>query len=244
MRKGFTMLEVLVAMSLLFVVLATVYQTFQVQVQSTERAHSLLRESQTARLALTMMARDLQSAYWEPGGGEEDLEEFSQGAPGVKKVATEHAEGPDLMFMVQPVQEEGRPWDRMAFLTLAPPWSSVASRHAWVRAVEYRLARDPESGRGVLVRRDNPMPGKDLLTGGEEWILAEDVLGFEVQCMDIDGAVTTGWDSRDKGYLPSSVLLHLWMYDPRRSGDTPTLFSLRVALPPSGEELYERKTSL
>ncbi len=244
MKKGFTMLEILVAMSLLFVVLATVYQTFQVHVQSTERAHCLLRESQSARLALTMMARDLQSAYWEPGEGEEEPEELLQEAPGVKKVTAQEDEGVELMFMVQPNQEEGRPWDRIAFLTLTPLWGPVASRHAWVRAVEYRLARDPETGRGVLVRRDNPMPGKDLLTGGEEWILAEDVLGFEVQCMDMDGAVTTGWDSRERGYLPTSVLLHLWMYDPRRSGDAPTLYSLRVALPPSGEELYEGKTSL
>jgi len=238
-KKGFTMLEILVAMSLLFVVLATVYQTFQVHVQSTERAHSLLKEAQSARMVLTMMARDLQSAYWEPAEGEETEEELPDGSAGTKKLAAERAKEAEILFMVQPIQQEGKPWDRMAFLTLAPPLGPVASRHPWVRAVEYRLVRDAESGRGVLVRRENAMPGKDLLAGGEEWALAEDVLGFEVQCMDLDGEPTNGWDSRERGYLPASVLLHLWMHDPRRAGDPPTLYSIRVALPPSGEELYE-----
>jgi hypothetical protein len=101
--------------------------------------------------------------------------------------------------------------------------------------VEYRLARDQDTRRSVLVRRENLTPGKDLLSGGEEWALAEDVLGFEVLCMDNKGEMLPAWDSRVKQSLPRSVIVHIWMSDPRRPQDEPVLYTLRVLLPPSGE---------
>jgi prepilin-type N-terminal cleavage/methylation domain-containing protein len=66
MKRGFTLLEVLVSMALLFVVMATVYQSFEVHVRSMEAALEVHRRNQVARLVLAMMARDIRSAYWPP----------------------------------------------------------------------------------------------------------------------------------------------------------------------------------
>jgi prepilin-type N-terminal cleavage/methylation domain-containing protein len=234
MRKGFTLLEILVAMSLLFVVLTVVYQTFEIHTRSMERARGIQRGTQTARLALTMMARDLQSAFWESkvsgDEGEEEEEEIGETA------GEAMAKGAEAYFLVQPVQEEGRPWDRMAFLTLGPTSGPFLAQYPWVHAVEYRLAREVETRRVVLVRRQNLLPGKDLLVGGEEWTLAEGVRGFQVQCVSAQGETSDSWDSRERKALPRLVLLRLWVADPQKPDDEAVLYSLRVALPSYGEE--------
>ncbi len=232
MRKGFTLLEILLAMSLLFVVLTLVYQTFDIHIRSIERARAVQRGTQVARLALTMMARDLQSVFWEGGASEDDEVEEEAG----QTAGEATAQGAEAYFLVQPIQEEGRPWDRMAFLTLGPTSGPFLARYPWVHAVEYRLAREVESQRVVLVRRQNLLPGKDLLVGGEEWAVAEGVRGFQVQCVSAQGETTDSWDSREKKSLPRLVLLRLWVADPQRPEDAAVLYTLRVALPPYGEE--------
>jgi prepilin-type N-terminal cleavage/methylation domain-containing protein len=239
-RRGFTLLEILVAMSLLFVVLATVYASFETHVRGMERAREVQRQAQVARLALNMLARDLQSAYWDPRSVSEDeatLEEQDDEDEevAVPAIAPQSEEDPEVLFLVQPIREDGRPWDRIAFLTVAPFWSPVATSYPWVHAVEYRLAREVESRRPVLVRRENPTPGRDLLAGGEEWVLADDVLGLEILCLDQAGQTASSWDSRVKRNLPRSVLVKLWMADPARPGEEPTPYTLHALLPPSGD---------
>jgi type II secretory pathway component PulJ len=220
-------------MALLFVVLASVYQSFEIHVHSMEVAREVHRENQVARLTFAMMARDLQSAYWAPVAGEapddeEDLELDEEAEERVEEEAEE-----EVIFLVQPIRDDGRPWDRIAFLSLGPTWSPQLSRHPWVHAVEYRLARDQDTHRPVLVRREDLAPGKDLLSGGEEWALADDVLGFEVLCMDRSGVIHSGWDSRVKKSLPRSVTVRMWTVNPRKPGEEPSLHTLRVVLPPS-----------
>jgi prepilin-type N-terminal cleavage/methylation domain-containing protein len=238
-RRGFTLLEVLVAMTLLFVVLTTVYTSFEIHIRSMERGRQVQRDSQTARLVFAMMARDLQSAYWEPKPEDWQEEEEAQQKEGKVLAETQEEKEMEVLFLSQPIREDGRPWDRLAFLTLGPSWSPLLSRYPWVHAVEYRLARDQDTRRSVLVRRENLTPGDDLLSGGEEWALAEDVLGFEILCMDHKGEMVNTWDSRARKSLPKAVVVHIWMSDPRRPQDEPTMYTLRVALPPSvksGEE--------
>jgi len=76
-----------------------------------------------------------------------------------------------------------------------------------------------------------------LLTGGDEWLLAENVRGFEVFCVDEDDDVTEAWDSRETQSLPRSVLLRLWLWNPEKPEEDPVPYALRVSLP-----LYEEAT--
>ncbi|MGQ9859883.1 MAG: PilW family protein [Thermodesulfobacteriota bacterium] len=233
---GFTLLEILVAMGLLFLVLATIYESFRVHVQSMERALRVHRFNQVARLALSMMARDLQSVFW-PTPSVEEIEEMDEEEEGQQEqslgpVVLEEVEDQEAYFLVQPMEEDGRHWDRLIFLSQAPLGGPFPNRYPWVHAVEYRLARDQDTGKPVLVRREDLAPGRDITYGGEEWALSEAVVGLEVVCISRSGQAVREWDSRVRGSLPATVLVRLWVGDPLGE---PTLYTLRVMLPPSLE---------
>lgn len=226
MRRGFTLLEILVALSLLFVVLTTVYQSFRIHIRGMERGRAVQRETFTARLILDMMAKDLQSAYWEEG---------TQAVEGQKEVETSESEVPRF-FVVQSMSEADRSTDRIAFLSMGPSWRPRQTKSPLVHEVEYRLMMDDETERWVLVRREDITPDSDLLSGGVQWILAEDVQGFEVECMDAKGETPDAWDSREKGALPSSVLLRLWPSRAEQNESETVPYTLRVGIPIAGKE--------
>lgn len=235
-HTGFTLLEILVATGLLFLVLTTIYESFRVHVQSMEKALRVHRFNQVARLALSMMARDLQSVFWPTPSLEEieemDEEEEEHQEQSLGPVALEEVEDQQAYFMVQPMEEDGRHWDRLIFLSQAPLGGPFPNRYPWVHAVEYRLARDQDTGKPVLVRREDLATGRDITSGGEEWALSEAVVGFEVVCISRSGQAVREWDSRVRGSLPAAVLVRLWVADPLSE---PTLYTLKVMLPPSLE---------
>lgn len=242
LEKGFTLLEIFVAVSLLFVVLATVYGSFQVHVETMERASRVHRMNHVARVSLSMLARDLQGIFWPllsaqeaqelSDEEEEDLEEEEET---MGPVAKEQAEQQELYFLVQPIQEAGRPWHRMILLSQSIPGGPLLNQYPWVHAVEYRLAKDQDTGRPVLVRRENLAPTRDILSGGEEWALSEAVVAFEVLCLSRTGEVLQEWDSRITRSLPAAVLVRLWVQDPADPAQEPVLYTLRVSMPPSLE---------
>lgn len=239
---GFTLLEVLVAMSLLFVILATVYQSFQVHVQTMQRALQVHRLNQVARVSLSMLARDLQGVFWPVLSAEQALElseeedtDLDEEEEELGPVAKENLEEQELYFLVQPIQEAGRPWHRMIFLSQSVPGGPLLDQYPWVHVVEYRLAKDQDTARPVLVRRENLAPTRDILSGGEEWALSEAVVAFEVLCQSRSGEMLQEWDSRLTRSLPVAVLIRLWVQDPAQPAQEPVLYSLRVSLPPSPE---------
>ncbi len=241
-QAGFTLLEIFVAMSLLLVVLATVYSSFQVHVSTMERAIQVHRLNQVARISLSMLARDLQRIFWPVLSAqealelfEEDEEELEEDLEKIGPVDMESLEDQELYFLVQPIQEAGRPWYRMIFLSQSIPGGLLPDQYPWVHAVEYRLAKDQDTGRPVLVRREDPAPTRDILSGGEEWALSEAVVAFEVLCLSPTGELVPQWDSRVTRTLPAAVLVKLWVQDPADPGQEPALYTLRVPLPPSPE---------
>lgn len=242
LKEGFTLLEVFVAISLLFVVLATVYGSFQVHVKTMERAVQAHRLNHAARVSLSILARDLQGVFWPLLSAEEALEllEEDEEEPDEEEetmgpVAKEKVEDQELYFLVQPIEEAGRPWYRMILLTQSIPGGPLLDQYPWVHAVEYRLAKDQDTGKPVLVRRENLAPTRDILTGGEEWALSEAVVAFEVLCWSRSGELLKEWDSRITRSLPAAVLVRLWVQDPTDPSQEPVLYSLRVSMPPSPE---------
>ncbi len=61
--KGFTLLEVLLAMSILAVVMTVIYATFSTAGQSVERAEVLRDETDLARTLIARLSQDIENAY-------------------------------------------------------------------------------------------------------------------------------------------------------------------------------------
>jgi type II secretory pathway component PulJ len=198
-------LELLVAIALLFIVLSAVYQSFRIHIQAMTRGREIQQETFSVRLVFDVLQRDLQSAFWEAEAqGTEEGEASSR---------------PPLFLVQSRADEEGRPRDRIAFLTIASSSGPRPSELVRVREVDYRMVQEEDAeGRlhWVLVRREDDTPDEDLLTGGEQWVLARDLQGFEVICSGAQGEPTRGWDSRVQGGLPREVAVRIW---PSRSGE-------------------------
>ena len=225
MKKGFTLLEIMVAMALLFIVLATVYESFQVHVRSIKLAREVQNGVRSSRLTFAMIAKDLQSAF------REDDTEGQQQAVGDEKPPS---------FLVQTGREDKRPRDRIAFLTLGPSWSPVFVPSPRPHEVDYFMAEDEDRGYWKLMRREDLTPDDDILTGGSTWTLVEKVLGFEVLCTDDDGNDVETWNSKEQKKLPKSVVIKLWIGDSEDSEEKdPEPFVLRVAIPSKPEEKTE-----
>ena len=226
MRKGFTLLEIMVAMALLFIVLATVYESFRVHVKSIAMAREVQTGVRASRLAFAMIAKDLQSAF-----REDDQEGEPQSGDEEKPPS----------FIVQTGREDKNPRDRIAFLTLGPSWSPVVVPSPRPHEVEYLMIEDEDrEDHWVLMRREDLTPDGDILTGGSAWTLVEKVLGFEVLCTDDDGNDMETWDSKEQKKLPKSVIIRLWIGDSEDSDTEDTdPFTLRVAIPSRPEEETE-----
>lgn len=223
MKRGFTLLELLVAVALLFIVLSAVYQSFRVHTQAMTRGREIQQQTFSARLIFDVIGRDLRSAFWEAGAEE------TEGGEGISR--------PPLFLVRSGIDEEGHPRDRIAFLTIASSAGPKSpSGLARVREVDYRMVQEEDAqGRPhwVLVRREDDTPDEDLLSGGDQWVLARDLQGFEVTCAGTQGEATRDWDSRGRGGLPREVAIRIWPSSSEGGPERPSPYLLHVEVPVS-----------
>ena len=226
MRKGFTLLEIMVAMALLFIVLATVYESFRVHVKSIAMAREVQTGVRASRLAFAMIAKDLQSAFREDDQEGEPQSGDEEKPPVVyrpNRTGGQKSEGPYRLSDARPLVE--------------PRCRAVSE------APRGRIPHDRRRGQRRPLGVDAPedlTPDGDILTGGSAWTLVEKVLGFEVLCTDDDGNDMETWDSKEQKKLPKSVIIRLWIGDSEDSDTEDTdPFTLRVAIPSRPEEETE-----
>ena len=211
--KGFTLLEVLIALLILAVVVSTLYSVHSGTVYHLTASRSQAEIYEMARVTLARMTEDLACAHRPPDEplttGKEPENDFFSGEEIVLNGTTGHtlqfvtraslgfAAGGDLLrIRLDTRQEEGLPG-----LTL------------------YRTE--------TAVLGDPPPPEKD------GWVLCEDVWELTVSYQDADGRTYARWDSSAElfgGRLPVLVSITLRLHNPANRG-TPYRFTTQVALP-------------
>ncbi len=204
--RGFTLIEVLVAVAISSLVLAVAYGSFFQVIKSKEFAEESLELYSEARVALGMISRDLAMA-------------FLRGSvyPGSQGIQPPYFEGSE--------SGSGEKTLRMVTFTYGPVAGGAGVDQT---EVEYATRLDRESGLFVLVRRENPFMDEE--SGWIEYPLSERVVAFDLSYLPSAGAgeLVTEWDSAVAGALPAAVVVKLVLRSPR-GDDVP--FSTTVALP-------------
>lgn len=172
-QRGFTLIEVMIAIAILAGIAMTIYGAFSGMKRSKEGIERLNDRHREGRLAMSRMVRELQSAY---------LSAHEPIAPvqAVQKTAF--------------IGSNGSPGDRIDFATFSHRRLLENSKDTDQAEVSYFTGVDPENpGRVNLLRRVSPEI--DLLPdeGGKTEILATDVDLFEVEYLD---AATGQWQER------------------------------------------------
>jgi general secretion pathway protein J len=172
-RRGFTLLEVMIAVAVMALIGALTWQSFDGAYALKQRVETAEERDQSVRGALDRIVREVSMTF-----------------------LSEHYD--HKRFRERPTFFKLKDGRREAILTVtsfAHQRLHVDAKESDQAIFEYRLERD-ESGRTSLYRRVKSQIDEEPERGGEKAVLAEDVLRFSVQAWDPkDREWRDEWDS-------------------------------------------------
>ena len=199
-EKGFTLVEVLVALAVFSLVFLTLFSSFDAFVHSSR----LIRDRQAgdSGVALDIMTSDLLQVFVP------QVPQFSR--PDLRRDASRSEDR--FRFFTREDRAGGRDFPVLSFTSLSPV---VFGRSAGgtVRLTYY--VHEDDSGRLDLHRSDRSVFSLEGQTGPlpcSDPVLVRDIRTFELVFTDEDGEEYSQWDSEDKALeyaLPSGVFIRI-----------------------------------
>lgn len=191
-QKGFTLLEVIVAVAILALMAGIV---FSVVLGSAGRSRALAEEMelrQTAGSILNLMAEDIKGAYSPPGS-----------VP---------------FFLGRDEFNRENPADSVDLVTTAVLPVNPSTVFGDLAEVGFNLIHEADSDVGTLYRREHAPPEDPGDDGGESFEMSDRVLSLNLRYFDGENW-NDEWDSRDEasgsmtGKIPSEVEIEITMED-------------------------------
>jgi general secretion pathway protein J len=215
MRRGFTLLEVLLAVTILALVGTMVYGGFSQTALNKARVEEDVDHSRVVHMTLERIARELTMAY----------------------VSTHVNPSLDLRVVQTAfIGKDNGEDDRIDFTSFSHRRLYRNARESDQNEISYFVTENPEDpSTRVLARREQNRVDEDPRRGGKSQILLEDVEEFNVEYFDplLSDWVQT-WSTIDAlaqpNRLPTQVRIRLTVKDPRRPNETQT-FGTRVTIP-------------
>lgn len=202
--KGFTLLEVLLAVVIGAMVLTVLYASFFQIIKAKESAENTIELYHEANTVFSRMTKDLQAAYLRG------------------KVFSDSITYPYSSFVG--AKEGDQSFMRFTSLSREPGIKSKDSDQA---EISYYLEPIPQSDLFLLIRSENPRIGTD--SGGIQYPISEHIVEFNLTYIsdNVEGPVEE-WDSSQTGSLPKAVQVTLTMRSPRGENVT---FSSLIGIP-------------
>ena len=215
MRRGFTLLEIILAVSVLALVGTMIYGGFSQTALNKARIEEDVEQSRVVHMALERMVRELSMAF----------------------VSTHVNPSPDLRVVETAFigKDNGRD-DRIDFTSFSHRRLYRNAHESDQNEISYFVTEHPDDPDvQVLARREQNRIDDDPRRGGKSQILVENVEEFNLEYFDplLSDWVQT-WDTEDvlaqPNRLPTQVRILLAVTDPRRRGKVQT-FGTRVMIP-------------
>ena len=215
MKRGFTLLEIMLAVSVLALVGTMIYGGFSQTALNKARIEEDVDHSRIIHMALERMARELTMAF----------------------VSTHVNPSLDLRVVDTAfIGKDNGKDDRIDFTSFSHRRLYRNARESDQNEISYFVTEHPdEPGVQVLARREQNRIDDDPRRGGKSQILVENVEEFNLEYFDplLTDWVQT-WDTEDMlaqpNRLPTQVRIRLAVKDPRRRGETQA-FGTRVMIP-------------
>lgn len=213
-RRGFTLLEVLLAVSILSMIGMLIFGSFDGLSRSKKSISQANQRYHQGRTALSRLSRELQSAY-----------QSLHASP--RTLGSERVTGL--------LGKDGNPADRLHFTSMAHLVTVQSAHESDQAELGYFGASDPDvSGKTDLVRRESTLIDDKLDRGGVTQVVAEDIESFELKYLDpVSREWKDSWDSTqttaEGGRLPLQVLVKL-VLNGAHEGASPIVLQERISL--------------
>jgi general secretion pathway protein J len=215
MKRGFTLLEIMLAVAVLALVGTMIYSGFSQTALNKARIEEDVEQSRIIHMALERMARELTMAF----------------------VSTHVNPSLDLRVVDTAfIGKDNGKDDRIDFTSFSHRRLYRNARESDQNEISYFVTEHPdEPGVRVLARREQNRIDEDPRRGGKSQILVENVEEFNVEYFDplLTDWVQT-WNTEDMlaqpNRLPTQVRIRLAVKDPRRRGEIQA-FGTRVMIP-------------
>jgi general secretion pathway protein J len=215
MKRGFTLLEIILAVAVLALVGTMIYGGFSQTALNKARVEEDVDHSRIVHMALERMARELTMAF----------------------VSTHANPSLDLRVVETAfIGKDNGKYDRIDFTSFSHRRLYRDARESDQNEISYFVTEHPdEPDVKVLARREQNRIDDDPRRGGKSQILVENVEELNLEYFDplLSDWVQT-WDTEDvlaqPNRLPTQVRIRLAVKDPRRRGETQA-FGTRVMIP-------------
>ena len=201
--NGFTLLEILVALSILSLIMAVLFTSLGSSATHAKRIRERLEAQQMLRLAMQRIAADFEGVYW--------------------RKDKEH-----LFFLGK--QENGQRGreDKIEFTAIRPRWNSSGNRNELV-SISYNL-RSLSKGKG-LTREEKSIWGYRDIGSSKPVTLLEGIQELKFEYIDRENRKYEFWSTKgtdDKTSLPAAIRITVKM---KRDDGTFQIFSTVMPIP-------------
>ena len=194
-KRGFTLIEVLISITILTVIMIVVYQAFTASTDGIRRAEAVDELNSMARVVFGRLMDDISGAY---------------------------LSGKDLIFIGETRRNKGLPQDSLNLTSLTNELIVRDAKETEVHETGYYLKENidinkrgtaMEKAAVALYRRDKKVIGNEPpLEGGTDYLLADEIAGLRFSYFDGAKWKDT-WDSRITKALPKAVEVEIILFD-------------------------------
>lgn len=216
--KGFTLLEILIAIFIFSVILATIFTSYTGTFKIIDDTETRAEVYGMARMALQRIIEDLGSAYIR---GQTESPEAE--AEPIEKAG----------FLGEDREVRGREADTVRFLSRASLDLEEEDREIGLKRITYQVVEEGDGNSLALYRSDTPESVEETESRGAGQILCNRLSAVKFTYFDADGNRHDHWDSaqeefRNKLPVRASILLE---FTNERDTKAPVRFLTGIALP-------------
>lgn len=202
MMRGFTLLEILVAIFMASILMTGLYGAYTSNVETIQMARTQGELSQTARIILDLICKDLESAFF----------------------------GTDQEFRCENRDIGGRPADRLYFATLNSSASKEEGYRSDLKRVAYYGEEKPDGIGFTLYRSEEGLAAMGLPVDKESFELTRAAIALDITFEDREGRTSDELSQDEAKHNQSASLVHIALTLQDKSGKEQT-FRTGVYLP-------------
>ena len=251
LNSGFSILELLISVTLLGLVMSVLYAAFFQISNSSLKVQSTLDARQELRLLMKIVLDDLQKVRYLKHFAESDQSETQQRETGLIADRNLGPENPDTGQIEEVTGIDFHTSIKSRF------FPEESSRDPELHEVGYSLQENPDTKTWEFIRREDFYIDNNLREGGKYHVLSEEVTMFELEFLESETALAEGgfrekwtkvWDSderlchdlkvKENFCLPRAVRLTMALMakGEKTISDTQVI---NLCLPPCNKELFD-----